>query len=133
MAIIRTIHGELRWVIAIVAIIVLIKFAIGWFGKREYQPIDRTLLLIYTSLMDVNLVLGLILLFSLGLSGMVRLEHAITMILAVVSAHLTALWRKSEDSTTKYRNQLLMVLLSLVFVLLGVIRLRMALYAEGFF
>lgn len=133
MEIIRTIHGELRWVIAIVALIIIIKFAIGWLGKRDYQSLDRTLLLVYTILMDVNLLLGFILLFALGVSGMARLEHAVTMILAVVAAHLTALWRNSEDSPTKYRNQLLMVLLSLVFVLLGVLRIRGALYAQGFF
>ncbi len=69
----------------------------------------------------------------MGLSGMARVEHAVTMILAVVAAHLTALWRKSDDSPKKYRNQFFMVLLSLLFVLLGVIRLRTALYAQGFF
>jgi hypothetical protein len=133
MSIIRTIHGELRWIIAIVAIIILIKFAIGWLGKRSYQPLDRTLLLVFSSLMDVNLLLGLLLLFTMGISGMARIEHAVTMILAVVAAHLTMLWRGTEDSAVKYRNQLLMVALSLVFVILGVIRLRGALYAQGFF
>lgn len=133
MSIIRTIHGELRWVIVIVGLVILVKFAIGWLGKKEYQSLDRTLLRIYTTLLDVNLVLGLILLFTLGISGMARLEHAVTMILAVAAAHMTAIWRKSEVSPTKYRNQLLMVVLSLLLVLAGVIRLRSALYAEGFF
>lgn len=133
MDIIRTIHGELRWVIAIVAIAILIKFAIGWLGKRNYQPLDRSLLLGYTILMDINLLLGLILLFTYGINVTYRIEHAVTMILAVVAAHMTAIWRRSEDSATKYRNQLLMVLLSLVFVVLGVIRLRTILAGEGFF
>lgn len=137
MSIIRTIHGELRWIIAIVALVVIIKFLIGWLGKRPYQPLDRTLLLVFSSLMDLNLLLGLVLLISLALDGMtslgVALEHAVTMILAVVAAHMTVLWRKTDDSSVKYRNQLLMVVLSLVFVLLGVIRVRGALYAQGFF
>lgn len=133
MSVIRTIHGELRWIIAIVAVVIIVKFLIGWLGKRQYQPLDRTLLLVFSSLMDLNLVLGLILLFTMGLSGMARIEHAVTMILAVVAAHLTALWRNTEDSGTKYRNQLLMVLLSMIFVILGVIRIRGALYAQGFF
>lgn len=137
MSIIRTIHGELRWVIAIVAIIVIVKFLIGWLGKRQYQPLDRTLLLVFSTLMDINLLLGLILLVSLFMSGMTSLgltiEHAVTMALAVAAAHLTVLWRNTEDSTVKYRNQLLMVILSLALVFLGVIRVRGALYAQGFF
>ncbi|MEZ4516542.1 MAG: hypothetical protein R3C44_06790 [Chloroflexota bacterium] len=133
MSIVRTIHGELRWVIAIVAIIVLVKFAIGWLGKREYQSIDRTLLVVFTSLLDINLLLGLVLLFTMGISGAARLEHAVTMILAVIAAHLTALWRNLDDSTIKYRNQFLMVLVSVILLILGVMRIRMALYGLGFF
>lgn len=133
MGVIRVVHGELRWIIAIVAVIVIIKFLIGWLGKREYQPVDRYLLLGYTTLMDINLLLGLILLVTLGISTMHRIEHAVTMILAVVVAHLTARWRKSTDSPTKYRNQMLLVLLSLILVFIGVIRLRTVLYQGGFF
>ncbi|MFO7664531.1 MAG: hypothetical protein R6X18_18330 [Chloroflexota bacterium] len=133
MDLIRIIHGELRWIIALVALVVIVKYFIGWLGKREYTSLDRGLLVGYTALMDVNLVLGLILLFSYGISGMYRIEHAVTMILAVVAAHMTAIWRRSADTPKKFRNQLLMVLLSLVLVLVGVIRLRGFLYQGGFF
>jgi hypothetical protein len=132
MDFIRTIHGELRWIIVIVALVLVIKFLIGWLGKRQYTSFDRGLLMGYTILMDINLLLGLILLFSYGLNATHRIEHALTMILAVVAVHLTALWRKSTDSSLKFRNQLLMILLSLILVLAGVIRLRMFLYQEGF-
>lgn len=124
MGLLQTIHGELRWLVALVAIAVIIKFLIGWLGKRQYAPIDRTLLLVYTILLDINVLLGLILLlFGGGFSGP-RLEHATTMLLAAIAGHMTSVWRKSTDSTTKYRNQLLLVLLSLALVLLGVWRLR---------
>ncbi len=119
-----TIHGELRWLVALVAVVVLVKFLIGWLGKRQYTSLDRSLLVGYTILLDINVLLGLIiLLFGGGFSGP-RLEHATTMILAVIAAHMTAMWRKSTDSTIKYRNQFLLVLLSLALVLIGVIRLR---------
>jgi len=124
MGLLQTIHGELRWLVALVAVAIIIKFLIGWLGKRQYAPIDRTLLLVYTVLLDINVLLGLILLlFGGGFTGP-RLEHATTMLLAVIAAHMTTVWRKSTDSSTKYRNQLLLVLLSLALVLLGVWRLR---------
>jgi hypothetical protein len=119
-----TIHGELRWLVVLAAVIVIIKFLIGWLGKRNYAPIDRTLLTVLTILLDINVLLGLvILLFGGGFTGP-RLEHATTMILAAIAAHMTAIWRKSSDSSLKYRNQLFMVLLAVVLVIFGVIRLR---------
>lgn len=124
MGMLMTIHGEMRWLVALAAIVVIVKFLIGWLGKRPYASIDRTLLTVYTILMDINVLLGLILLFFGGGFSGPRLEHATTMILAAVAAHMTAIWRRTDDSSVKYRNQLLMVLLSLALVLLGVIRLR---------
>ena len=119
-----TIHGELRWLVVLAAVIVIIKFLIGWLGKRNYASVDRTLLTVLTILLDINVLLGLvILLFGGGFTGP-RLEHATTMILAAIAAHMTAIWRKSSDSSLKYRNQLFMVLLAAVLVIFGVIRLR---------
>lgn len=124
MALLMTIHGELRWLVALVALVVVVKFLFGWLGKREYTSLDRTLLTVLTIVLDINVLLGLILLlFGGGFSGP-RLEHATTMLLAAVAAHMTAIWRRSTDSPTKYRNQLLLVLLALALVFLGVWRLR---------
>lgn len=124
MSMLMTIHGELRWLVALMAVAVIVKFLIGWLGKKPYASIDRTLLKVYTILLDINVLLGLILLFFGGGFSGPRLEHATTMILAVISAHLAARWRPSADSPTRYRNQMLLVLLSLALVLVGVIRLR---------
>lgn len=124
MSMLMRVHGDIRWLVAIVAAAVVIKFLIGWLGKKQYAPLDKTLLTIYTILMDINVLLGLILLFFAGGFSGARLEHATTLILAAIAAHMTAVWRKSTDSSTKYRNQLLMVALSLLLVVMGVIRLR---------
>jgi hypothetical protein len=124
MGTLMTIHGEIRWLVALIAIVVIVKFLIGWLGKREYTSLDRTLLRVYTIVLDINVLLGLTLLFFGGGFSGPRLEHATTMILAVISAHLAARWRPTADSPTRFRNQLLLVLLSLALVLAGVIRLR---------
>jgi hypothetical protein len=75
--------------------------------------------------LDVNVLLGLILLFFYG-GGFTanRIEHAVTMILAAVAAHLNMLWRNSPDSQVKFRNNLIVVVISLILVAVGVIRLR---------
>ena len=35
------IHGELRWLVVMLAIAIIIKFAIGWLRKQEYNKIVR--------------------------------------------------------------------------------------------
>ena len=125
MSFLQTLHGEIRWLVAIMAIIVIIKFAIGWLTKGKYTKMDRGILSGLVGLMDLNLVLGLILLFGLG-GGFprIRLEHAGTMIFAVVAAHFSAKWKKSSDATTKFRNQLIMIIIAFALVMVGVTQVR---------
>ena len=125
MDFILTLHGLMRWLVAIAGIIAIIKFAIGWLSKADYQPIDKRIMSIFTIFLDINVLLGLILLFGMG-DGFPanRLEHATTMILAVIVAHLSAIWRKSPNSAVKFRNNLIVVLVALLLVFMGVMRLR---------
>lgn len=125
MNFVLTLHGDIRWLVALVAVAAIVKFAVGWLGKKEYTPLDRRLMSGLTILMDVNLLLGLILLFGLG-GGfpMNRIEHATTMFLAIVVMHSSAAWRKSDDAQKKFRNNLIAVVVALALVFTAVIRLR---------
>jgi len=124
MDVIHTIHGEVRWLVAIVAIVVIVKFAIGLIRKSEYGRLDRGLMSGLVGLFDLNFVLGLILLFSLGFDDRTRLEHAGTMFLAVVLIHSNAAWKKSNDSSKLFRNNLILVIVVLALVFAGVLRIR---------
>jgi len=48
-----------------------------------------------------------------------RWEHLGIMLVAVIVAHLPAMWKKKDD-TTRYRNTLIAVVVSLLLVVLGV-------------
>lgn len=122
--IIRTIHGEVRWLVAIAAIIVIIKFALGLIRKEQYKQLDRRLMTGLVALFDLNLVLGLILLISLGFDDRTRLEHVGTMLVAVLLAHSNAAWKKSNDSAKLFRNNLILIIVVLGLVLLGVQTIR---------
>jgi heme A synthase len=122
--IIRTIHGEVRWLVAIVAIVVIVKFALGLIQKSEYGRMDRGLMSGLVGLIDLNFLLGLILLISLGFDSRTRLEHVGTMFIAVVLAHSNAAWRKSDDSAKLFRNNLILVIVVLALVFVGVLRIR---------
>jgi len=120
-----TLHGEIRWLVALVAAAAIVKYVLGLLLNQAYRPVDRGLMAAFTGLLDLNFLLGVILLFGLG-GGlpMHRIEHAVTMLLAVIVAHSSAAWRKSEDATRKFRNNLIVIVVAMLLVIVGVIRLR---------
>ena len=125
MEFVLEIHGLVRWLVALVAIIAIVKFALGWLRHMPFTPVDRSIMSAYTGLLDTNLLLGLILFFGLG-GGFPfnRIEHASTMIVAIVVAHLSAIWRKSDDAAKKFRNNLIVVVVSFILIITAVTVLR---------
>jgi hypothetical protein len=126
MALLLSIHSHLRWLILIVALIAVIKFAIGWRRGSVFKGMDRGLASGFSGLMDLQATLGLVFLTWNGLAGagfpMYRIEHAITMIVAAVVAHLHAMWKTADDKK-RFRNTLFIVLDTLIIVFIGVARL----------
>jgi uncharacterized membrane protein YphA (DoxX/SURF4 family) len=89
-----------------------------------YTGMDRGLMSGFVGLLDLNFLLGLIILiFGGGFNGS-RIEHAVTMLIAIAIAHSSAAWRQSDDEQKKFRNNLIVVVVSLAFIILGVVRLR---------
>lgn len=118
-------HGEMRWLVTLAAAVVGVRSLVGWLRGSEFGKADRIQMSVLTGLLDLNLLFGLVLLFALpgGLAPN-RLEHLVTMGLAVATAHASAAWRKSPDSTRKFRNNFLVVVAVVVLVITGVLRLR---------
>lgn len=118
MDIILVIHSINRWLIILIGVIATVKFLVGWLSKSEYQPLDRGLMSGYTGLLDLQLVLGIILLIGGGLEQY-RIEHAVTMIIALALAHLSRIWRDKADPT-KFRNNFFAIVLGLLLIFAGV-------------
>ncbi len=122
-----TIHGFVRWVLAILAIVVLARYAIGWLGKRPFTALDRQLGVAYAGVMSVQFILGLINLVLLAINGAFRpgvhIEHAFYGLLATAFAHMTSMFKNQPDER-RFRNAFFLVLASLLLVLLSVVRLR---------
>ncbi|MBI3153172.1 MAG: hypothetical protein HYZ21_13630 [Chloroflexi bacterium] len=119
-------HSYLRWLILLVAVIAVIKFAIGWLRGGSFKGMDRGLASGFSGLMDLQVTLGLILMIWTGLAGvgfpMFRIEHAGTMIVAAVVAHLPARWKNAGDKI-RFRNTLFCVLGALLLIFFGVMSL----------
>ena len=127
MEIFVTIHGLFRWVVAILAIVVLVKYAIGWLGKREFTPLDKQLGSSYAWAMTIQFVLGLVVIIGYVFSGLFRpgshIEHSFYGLVAVALAHMTAMFKNQPDGK-RFRNAFFLVLLSLIVIILSVLRLR---------
>lgn len=118
MPIVETVHSTLRWVIVLVAVVAAVKFALGWWRGGRYGGMDRGLSSGFSGLMDLQALLGVALLVLKGITPL-RLEHAGTMIVAVVVAHLPMRWKNAPDAV-RYRNGLFAVLGALLLVSLGI-------------
>jgi hypothetical protein len=123
MGILLIVHSTLRWLIVLAAVIAAVKFAVGWLRGGAFAGMDRGLASGFSGLMDLQALLGLILLLFDGKGfPSFRIEHAITMIIAAVVAHLHVLWKNADDKL-RFRNSLFIVLDVLIIVYIGVVRL----------
>ena len=116
-------HSILRWMILLVGVIAIVIFLIGWLRGSEFGGMARGLMSGCSGLMDLQVVLGIILLLWSGFAGagfpLNRIEHGLVMITAAIVAHLSARWKNAED-TVRFRNDLFVVVGSLLLILIGI-------------
>lgn len=124
MAFVLELHSIVRWVIVIVGVVALVKFASGWLRKSDFTKMDRGLSAGFSGLMDLQVTLGLVLFFWGGLTGggfpMFRIEHMTVMLVAAILGHLPTFMKKSPN---KFAVALTAVVGALLLVFLGVARL----------
>jgi hypothetical protein len=127
LAALIAIHGLVRWVLAVLAVILLVRYGLGWLGRRRFAGLDRRLGAAYASAMTVQFLLGLVSLLLLAVNGAFRpaahAEHAFYGLLATALAHMPPMF-KNQPHKQRFRNAFLLVLLSLLLILLSVTRLR---------
>ena len=124
MTILLTIHSLVRWVITLVAIALIVRLVVGLVRKQAFDKLARILTASFSGLMDTQALLGLLFLLVSGFGGIgfprYRLEHVAAMVVALIVAHLPALWKKAPDNI-RTRNTLIAVVVSLLIIFLGII------------
>lgn len=131
-------HSLVRWAIVIVGIVALVRAVMGARGGRPWTQLDDRLGLIFTSAMDLNLLLGLLLYFlfspvtksalqdmgaAMGNSGLrfFAVEHALLMIIAVVVAHIgRSRAKKATADAGKFKQTAIFFGIALVLVFLAI-------------
>ena len=128
MSILLIIHSITRYLVTLVAIVLIIRLVIGLIKKQAFDKSASALTGAFSGLMDTQLLLGILFFVLDGLAKtgfpQYRWEHAISMLLAVIVAHLPAMWKKKDDAV-RTRNTLIAVSVSLLLVFIGVSALGM--------
>ncbi len=118
------IHSDLRWLLVLVALITVIRLALGLFGRQPYARSSRMLMLAFGILVDVQVLVGLIYFVWNGARDdfwpRYRFEHMAVMLVALFVAHLPVRWRTAPDAI-RTRNDLLTVIGVLALVFVGVL------------
>ena len=131
-------HDTLRWLLLLSLVTTLVKYLIGWFGNQHWKKTDNLMGIVFTSLMDIQLLTGLVLYFflspitKLALSDFgsamknadlrfYAVEHIFMMLIAVVLVHIgRAKSKKAKADHAKFRIATIFYGLALVIMLAAI-------------
>jgi hypothetical protein len=120
MVFLVTLHGFIRWLILLAAFIGLgDAFYALYGGKAQGGTLGRTLPPIYLGLLDLQLLLGLVLLFAVPEALGRYLVHGIIMVVAVALAHVFRVRLKKAPEGGTARAMVLLYLVPLIVILVG--------------
>lgn len=136
--IILDLHNVLRWILLFSIVVTLGKYFTGWLGNHRWNKLDNVLGIIFTSLMDLQLLAGLWLYFflspvtKLAMSDFgaamkdenlrfFAVEHISMMLLAVVLIHIgRAKSKKAKVDRNKFKIGFIFYTLALVLILAAI-------------
>ena len=121
MDLVLQIHSGVRWVVLVVAVLAILRAAWGWLGGRPFERLDQILGAAYMGLVDLNVVIGVIVLAARwGELSRTEEAHPLVMILAAVVIHLARRLGRERDAKTRHLYQGGGVLASLILILIGI-------------
>lgn len=133
-----TVHSYLRWVVLLLALLVLVRALLGVMQRRPWTPDDDKAVKLFGISLDTQLLVGLIIYFFLSpftmsawsdIGGAMRdattrfivIEHQFGMLLAVAFTHIgRARIRKAMEGAKKHRTALIFIGLALLVMLVSI-------------
>ena len=128
-------HNIFRWVVLIAGIVTVVMSFVGWFSKSDWTRTNEKMGMAYVSLIDMNVLLGLLLyIFLSPITKAVfanfgaamgdntlrffAVEHIFGMIVALAAAHVgRVLTKKATEPLKKHRTVAIWYTLSLLIIL----------------
>ena len=136
--IILAIHNIVRWIVILFGILALARAYSGWLGRRPWTETDRKVDTFFSSAMDTQLLLGLILYFFLSpvtrpifqnfgaamnnpQTRFFGLEHIFYMFIAVVLVHVGSVAaRRAAQPVAKHRNAAIAFTLAAILIAIAI-------------
>jgi hypothetical protein len=133
-----TLHNLTRWLVVIFAILAVYGAFRGWFKKLEWVKRDDRAGILFTSMLDLQVLWGLVLYFLFSpttplmianFSGAMKdpttrffgLEHVLSMVVGLVLAHVgRAVSRKAKDAPAKFRSAAIWYTISILTILAAI-------------
>lgn len=123
MNIIFSIHSHTRWIVAGLLLLAIIKLGITVIRRESFSKADGGLTSAAVGMLDLQVLVGIIYLIGTGAyDAQYRIEHVVTMLLAVFGAHMTSRFRKHPGPVRAQRTFLALLVVALL-VFVGVMRL----------
>lgn len=131
-------HDTLRWLLLLSLVTTLVKYVMGWLGNQRWKKTDNLMGIVFTSLMDVQLLVGLVLYAFLSpitqaafsdFGAVMKnsdlrfyaVEHIAMMLIAVVLVHIgRAKSKKATSDVAKFRVATIFYSLALVVILAAI-------------
>lgn len=118
-----TVHNYLRWLVLLALAFSLLRSYWGWLNDQPWGAVAQVSGLVSTSLLDTQLLLGLVLygVLHFRVNTQMLTEHIIPMIFAVITAHVARyLSKKGQSDGDKYQKAALWFTVTLVIILLSI-------------
>lgn len=131
---ILVLHNTLRWLLLISLVVTLVKYLVGWLGNQPWKKMDNVLGIVFTSLMDLQLIIGLTLYFFLSPVTKIAMsdfgaamkdpnlrfyavEHLSMMLIAVALVHIgRAKSKKAKTDQGKFKIAAIFFLIALAVI-----------------
>lgn len=131
-------HDVLRWLLLVSLVVTLAKYLAGWLGNHSWKKTDNILGIVFTSLMDLQLLTGLVLYFFLSPLTKIAfsdfgaamknadlrfyaVEHFAMMLIAVILVHIgRAKSKKAKTDQGKFKVASIFFLIAMVLMVAGI-------------
>lgn len=131
-------HSWVRWLVVAVGVLAVVRFVLGWLGHRAWQPLDGRLAIIFPTLLDIQVLVGLLLYFfvspittgalknfggamSNAVTRFYAVEHLLIMLVALVVAHVgSILVKRRSAAPARFRLGAILFGLAVLFILLAI-------------
>jgi hypothetical protein len=124
LPIVLHLHSGFRWLLVLLAVIALVRCLFGWILRKEYTRLDSVLMLSFRILIDVQILLGIVMIVGMGVSfgfPAYHFFHATAMVVALILVHSTAHRWDEFPAAAQFRNSFIMILAVSVIIAVGVL------------